>query len=83
MRTTPPTWKVNRSAGGTRVTWGKTLMTRAPPSPRGTLGKGTAEAWRGLVLFARISSPDLFPHLQDSLGRSHRPDLLPLVAIVI
>lgn len=27
------------------------------------------------VLFARIPSPDLFPHSQDSLGRGHRPDL--------
>lgn len=77
------TWEVNRSAGGTQVTFEQNPEDEAAAGPRGTLGKGTAEARRSLVLVARISSPDLFPHLQDSLGRSPRPDLLPLVAIVI
>lgn len=74
MRRKPPTGKVNRSAGGTQVTFEQNPLDKGAASPMGR---------RGSVLFARIPSPDLFPHLQDSLGQSHRPDLLPLVAIVI
>lgn len=67
MRRKPPTRKVNRSAGGTQVTFEQNPEDKGAASPMGTR--------RGSVLFARIPSPDLFPHSQDSLGRGHRPDL--------
>lgn len=70
MRTMPPTWKVNRSAGGTQVTSEQNPDDEGTPSPMGILGKGTAEAWRGLVLLHGYQVRTFPPHLQDSLGRS-------------
>lgn len=42
------TWTVNRSAGGTQVTVEQNPDDEAAAGPRGTLGKGAAEARREL-----------------------------------